>query len=495
MSKASPSSFLSRALRAALLVAVFVSCAFPVVLGVKAFVARAASEGASASVLMSVTQGIALFGGVVLLWHVVLYARYRHVASVRDEELPELTVIVPAYNEGKQVLKTLRSLQASDYPREKLHIVAVDDGSRDDTWTWIERGAREAPDRILALRCLENRGKRAALYEGMARARGEVIVTVDSDSEVLADTLRNLVSPIVRDAKVGAVAGNVRVLNREAGLLPRMLDVSFTFSFQFVRAAQSEVDTVMCCPGALTAYRRSVVDEVKDEWLAQTFFGKPSTIGEDRAMTNLILRKGFTSKFQANAVVRTEVPVNTTQLARMYLRWARSDVRETFVLSRFILKRFRSGSSWGARLIFSWSALRWMLTPVAAAWAITGLAAEPGVLAAVLGGVLASAIMPATLFAHSRSMQGSFWAFPYAVYAFFLLWWIRPYALFTPHKSKWLTRDLPAAPAPVALRIERPTAHVRPAAGAAAMLARVRDSAHGFRAEPARAVTASRAAS
>jgi hyaluronan synthase len=283
-----------------------------------------------------------------------------------------------------------------------------------------------------------------------------VIVTVDSDSEVLPDTLRNLVSPIVHDENVGAVAGNVRVLNRDAGILPAMLDVSFTFSFQFVRAAQSEVDTVMCCPGALTAYRRDILERVKDEWLGQTFFGEPSTIGEDRALTNLILRNGYTSKFQENAIVNTEVPTATPQLAKMYLRWARSDVRETVVLGRFIFTKFRRSSAWGARLNYAFSALRWVLTPLTAAWAFVGLVANPALLGVVLGGVLFWALLPAGLFAASRTLSGSLWAFPYAVYAFFCLWWIRPYALFTPHRSKWLTRQLPSAPSPAVGASGRP---------------------------------------
>src|SRR5690606_27789221 len=221
---------------------------------------------------------------------------------------------VPAYNEGQQVLKTLRSLARSDYPRQKLRIVAINDGSVDDTWHRIRQGAREFSDCVIALNCRTNQGKRAALYEGFGYARGDVIVTVDSDSEVLPDTLRNLVSPLVRDARVGAVAGNVRVLNRDQGVIPAMLDVSFTYAFEFLRASQCRVDTVFCCPGALSAYRRQLVEECKDEWMAQTFCGRPAHIGEDRALTNLVLRMGSLVRFQANAIVLTEVPTRTPQL-------------------------------------------------------------------------------------------------------------------------------------------------------------------------------------
>ena len=74
-----------------------------------------------------------------LIWRVVLFLRYSPVSGCCDEELPACTVIVPAFNEGRQVLLTLESLARSDYPGEKLQLIAVDDGSVDDTWHWIEQ--------------------------------------------------------------------------------------------------------------------------------------------------------------------------------------------------------------------------------------------------------------------------------------------------------------------------------------------------------------------
>lgn len=70
-----------------------------------------------------------------------------------------------------------------------------------------------------------------------------------------------------------------------------MLNVSFVFSFEFVRSAQSMLGTVMCTPGALSGYRREAVMNCLEDWINQTFMGQPSDIGEDRAMTNMILNK------------------------------------------------------------------------------------------------------------------------------------------------------------------------------------------------------------
>src|SRR5690606_39954784 len=87
----------------------------------------------------------------------------------------------------------------------------------------------ELKERLSIYQQPENRGKRHALYLGFELAKGEVFVTVDSDSIVKNDTLRNLVSPFVVNPKCGAVAGNVRVLNNKNAVIPRMLNVSFVF--------------------------------------------------------------------------------------------------------------------------------------------------------------------------------------------------------------------------------------------------------------------------
>jgi len=177
--------------------------------------------------------GLAPLAASLLAWRVWMASCYRPVPPAPDGELPMTTIVIPAYNEGRQVLATIRSVMASDYPAHKMQVICVDDGSRDDTWQWMRQAATEFPGRVRLVRQPRNMGKRHALLAGFRQARGTVFVTLDSDSEVLTDTLRHLVSPMVHSPKVGAVGGNVRVLNVEDGPIPRMLDVSFTMSFDF----------------------------------------------------------------------------------------------------------------------------------------------------------------------------------------------------------------------------------------------------------------------
>ena len=80
--------------------------------------------------------------GAAFIWRIALVAKYHPVETCTDEEVPVCSVIIPAYNEGMHVLRTIRSVVNSDYPTDKLQIIAVDDGSIDDTWAWIQRAAK-----------------------------------------------------------------------------------------------------------------------------------------------------------------------------------------------------------------------------------------------------------------------------------------------------------------------------------------------------------------
>src|SRR5690606_22122319 len=155
-----------------------------------------------------------------------------------------------------------------------------------------QQAKKKLGERLMILQQPHNQGKRHALYRGFNIGSGDVFVTVDSDSVVNADTLRNLVSPFVKNENCGAVAGNIQVLNNTKALLPKMLNVSFVLSFEFQRAVESRLNSVLCTPGALAAYKRDAVFACLPEWINQTFMGKPSDIGEDRAMTNMILKQG-----------------------------------------------------------------------------------------------------------------------------------------------------------------------------------------------------------
>lgn len=393
-------------------------------------------------VLLIVTGSLLLFRTGFFFYNLYLYLRYKPIASVSDAKLPTVTVIVPAYNEGKQVWATLMSLAKSDYPAHKLQLLAIDDGSKDDTWTWMQKAKEDLGDRVSIYQQPQNKGKRHALYRGFHLGTGEIFVTVDSDSEVTKDTLRNLVSPFVVNEKCGAVAGNIRVLNNgKKALLPKMLDVSFVLSFEFVRSAESSLESVLCTPGALAAYRRTAVMNCLQEWINQTFMGRPSDIGEDRAMTNMILKQGYHVLFQKNAYAYTNVPEKYTGLYKMFIRWGRSNVRENVAMAKYVFTNFREGSKNGSRLLFINQLLKLVMSYPTILLMLFFIAMNPVLfLVSTLFSILVWSSFPVLFYAKRYKLSQSFWAYSYSILYTFALFWITPYAIATASKRGWLTR-------------------------------------------------------
>ncbi|MFS4466409.1 glycosyltransferase [Maribacter sp. 2210JD10-5] len=395
------------------------------------------------SAFMKLALGLFIFKASFFAYIVYRFFKYKPIAPVSDEELPTVTVIVPAYNEGKQVYATLMSLAESDYPHEKVQLLSIDDGSQDDTWYWMQKAKEELGDRVSIAQQPHNKGKRHALYRGFNEGTGEIFVTVDSDSIVNKDTLRNLTSPFIVDENCGAVAGNIRVLNNEKALLPKMLDVSFTLSFEFVRSAESSLNSVLCTPGALAAYRSSAVFNCLPDWINQTFMGQPSDIGEDRAMTNMILKQGFHVLFQKNAFAYTNVPEKYKGLYKMFIRWGRSNVRENIQMSKYVFKNFREGNKAGTRLLFVSQFLKIIMSYPFLVFMLFFIISHPLLfLSSTLLSILVLNTFPVLFYAKRYELRESFWAYSYSILYTFGLFWITPYAIVTANKRGWLTRGL-----------------------------------------------------
>ncbi len=377
-------------------------------------------------------------GFLLIVLRTALWMRYRPAPAADAESAPALTVIIPAYNEGPMVLKSIESVVEAHYPHEKLEILVVDDGSRDDTWRYILEAAQRHPGRVTALRHERNRGKREALALGFERARGQILVTIDSDSVIERDALLALAGPF-RDPKVGAVAGKVLVYNRAHGLIPRMLHVRFILSFDMLRAGESVYRNVYCCPGALTGLRASAVRTVLDRWKSQRFLGSRCTFGEDRAMTNYLLDAGYDSLYQRTAVVHTLVPNAYAKLCKMLLRWDRSYVREELRFARIVWKR-----PWATRLVALFDRL---VTNTSYPVSYTALAVMPFVLMrdpTITGPMFATmgvaSLCHVLYFLRTERSFAFLYGVLYAYFSSIALFWIFPYAVATVRSRGWLTR-------------------------------------------------------
>ena len=285
-----------------------------------------------------VLQAYSYLLAAYLVTRVVVAACYRpDRTEVADADLPNLVIAVPAFNEQAHVEDTVDALFRVDYPADKLRVVVVDDGSTDGTWARISASGQWHP-LMDGIRFSRNRGKRAAMAAAVRAADGaDLVVFVDSDSVLEPRALRELVKPFVGDpaGRVGAVTGHADVQNPGANLLTRLQQVRYFAAFRVIKAAESRYGTVTCASGCFSAYRRSHLLAVLPEWESQRFLGQEATFGDDRALTNALLRRGLSVRYQSTAVSATLVPDRWRDFLRQQLRWKKSWLRETLHVVRF----------------------------------------------------------------------------------------------------------------------------------------------------------------
>lgn len=253
--------------------------------------------------------------------------RARPAAVARDPVgWPAVDVVVPCFNEDPALLEACcRSVAGQDYPGT-MRVWLVDDGSRNQPALlavyerWRERGW---DIRLLG----RNIGKRAAQDEAVRRATGELLVLMDSDTVLAPDAIRQAAAAF-RDEQVGAVSGSIGVLNAPTNLLTRLIHHRYRLRFQVERPAQGFFTSLLCCSGPFAVYRRSLMDELWQRYLTQTFGGVRCTNGDDLHLTNLVLATGHHVLFEPRAIASTSVPRSLGQYLRQQLRWNRSFYRE-----------------------------------------------------------------------------------------------------------------------------------------------------------------------
>jgi len=377
-----------------------------------------------------------------IIFRTVLWLRYKPEKIAHEENIdwPFVSVIMPAWNEEESVEKSIDSIFSSNYPQDKLEVICINDGSIDLTLFYMLRAKRKYGDKVRVINFERNLGKRKALYAGLKKSKGEIIVTVDTDSEVGRSAIRNLVIPLIKDETTGAVAGRVAVLNEKENFLTRMLSVRYSISFNFGRAYQSRYGAVFCCPGALTAYRKTVLQTFIKEWVNQKFLGTLCTHGEDKGLTTQILKAGYMTRFQSNAIVYTKVPSSFFQMIRMYLRWTRSYIRESILFAGFMFTKYRTKHRVLPVLDFFFENI---LHPFHI-FSITILSyifiINPLFILRYVGFMALFSFLISLYYLRTNKSLSFLYGIPYALFTAFCLWWIVPFAAFSVKSQSWLTR-------------------------------------------------------
>jgi cellulose synthase/poly-beta-1,6-N-acetylglucosamine synthase-like glycosyltransferase/peptidoglycan/xylan/chitin deacetylase (PgdA/CDA1 family)/spore germination protein YaaH len=227
------------------------------------------------------------------------------------EYLPRVAVLIPAYNEEKVIVRTIRSVMMSNY--KNIRIIVIDDGSKDRT-VQVARAAYPADIASGRLTVLTkpNAGKAEALNFALNHFDEEIYVGIDADTVIAHDAITRLV-PHFANPKIGAVAGNAKVGNR-VNLWTRWQALEYITSQNFERRALDLFDVVPVVPGAIGAWRTAPV---------QVGGGYHSnTVAEDADLTMNLLEQGYSVIYEDQALAFTEAPVNADGLIRQRFRWS-----------------------------------------------------------------------------------------------------------------------------------------------------------------------------
>jgi len=384
--------------------------------------------------------GILMISSIEFFWRFGLWMKYHPWTTCKYAELPTISVILPVYNEGKRIVQTIESILDSHYPTDKLQLIVVNDGSTDDTSLWLKSCATKYKNRISILTLSKNHGKRSALSLGFKHATGTIFVTVDSDCIIMKETLRELISPIIRDSQIGAVAGHIQISDSDSCIITRMLSVSFTLAFDFSRAGQSVLGCVFCTPGALSAYRADIVKKVLNEWENQTFGGCKSKIAEDRALTNFILKAGLDTVYQNTALCKTLVPKKLSGLWQMYLRWTRGNIREGIHFMRIAIHNNHKRPSLLAKLNFALSVINKFILFLLIGWGLYISITTPECLLNILVYAIYGNIVFIAWYAWNFKTWNAVYGMLYVLFWLCLCSWILPWSILTMQNNSWLSR-------------------------------------------------------
>jgi cellulose synthase/poly-beta-1,6-N-acetylglucosamine synthase-like glycosyltransferase len=278
---------------------------------------------------------------VILIWFMIAYqyvltcfGYWNYLKSLKERkridettyDFPSCTVLIPAHNEELVIANTLESMLRLNYPKDKLEIVVINDGSTDATKQIVERIA--AIDRRVVLFDIPQgeggKGKARALNLGVRRATSKVIAIYDADNTPDKDALRYLVAQLVSNKELGAVIGKFRTVNKRVNLLTRFINIE-TLSFQsMLQAGRWQMHNIATLPG--TNY-------VIWSWLIKQLNGwDEEALTEDSELSIRIYQEGYKIKFIPYAVTYEQEPEVWRVWVKQRVRWVRGN---NYVIGKF----------------------------------------------------------------------------------------------------------------------------------------------------------------
>lgn len=251
-----------------------------------------------------------LFGGVLL-------DKQRNYKNIPDW-LPDVTIMIAAYNEEKGIYHTLEHLSRQKYPGNML-IKVIDNNSKDNTKSEIMRAMEDFPMLHIEYLFEGTPGKFAALNNGLATTTSPYVITLDADTTVygnigVATLVNHIYQQEKKGRKIGGVAGGVFVHNPKDSFMTRLQEWEYFLAINNIKRAQGIWSSTLVCQGAFSVYNTELLKEIG---------GWKDSIGEDIVLTWDIMEKDYMPQFEPEAIVFTDVPTTYKAFFKQRSRWSR----------------------------------------------------------------------------------------------------------------------------------------------------------------------------
>lgn len=220
---------------------------------------------------------------------------------------PNISIIVPCYNEEKNIAQCLDFIHKADYPRRKLEVIVADDGSKDKT-VEVAKGYKKLKLKII---CGSHRGKSETLNMGVKQARYEIILTLDADTNITRDFIRKIVQPFL-EKEVGATNGSCMAANKDS-FFGMFQNIEYHYNNLIRKSFSSLFNNAIWFFGAFACYRKSALKKIG-------YFSKKS-MTEDMETALAIYSKRYRITNVDDALVYTKVPCSLSKFVRQRMRW------------------------------------------------------------------------------------------------------------------------------------------------------------------------------
>lgn len=262
-------------------------------------------------------------------FHSLKYKSFEKELLNESQNLPTVSILIPAHNEDVVIENTLKSMIRLNYPKDKLEVIVINDNSSDNTGSIVDDYAEQYPF-IKALHTKPpnaGNGKSGALNKGFKKSTGEVIIVYDADNTPEPDAVYFLALGLQKDEKAGAIVGKFRVINAKKNLLTKLINIE-TLTFQWLAQAGRWFWFKMCTiPGTNFAIRRSILERLNG-W-------DEKALSEDTELSIRVYDLGYYIRFFPSAITWEQEPETLRVWWRQRTRWARGNL---YVIFKYLFR-------------------------------------------------------------------------------------------------------------------------------------------------------------